>query len=337
MSEIRFDSIRNRYVIIAPEREHRPNMPRKDFLTTSKETCPFCEDHEQLTPAEIFAIRDNEPNTKGWKTRVVPNLYKAVQIEAEVLSHREGMFEAFNGFGAHEIIIDTPCHSCTIAELDREAVENWLWTMVMRMKDLRKDKRLVSLNIFKNSGQNAGATQAHPHTQLIALPVMPENQLEFLQRNQKYYHVHGRGIVEDVVLNEKLAEERVIAERGSFIAYCPYASFFAFEVIIAPVKVISGLDRCSEEERSDLALLLKSVFEMLDRQLSRYDYNIAVVSAPLNTNFETESYMEEIDQNFTFYLRIMPRIYTLGGFELSTETAINSVAPEKCAKLLRGE
>ena len=337
MSEIRFDSIQNRYVIIAPEREHRPSTRRKDLLTTSKETCPFCEGHEQLTPAEIFALRDNEADTKGWKTRVVPNLYKAVQIEAEALSRREGMFEAFSGFGAHEIIIDTPCHSCTMAELDTEAVENWLWTMVVRMKDLRKDKRLVSLNIFKNSGENAGATQAHPHTQIIALPIMPEKQLEFLQRNRKYYRVHGRGIVEDVVQNERMAKERVIAQRGSFIAYCPYASFFAFEVIIAPVKVISGLDRCSEEERSELALLLKTVFKMLTHQLDRFDYNVAVMTAPLNANFETESYMEEIERNFTFYLRIMPRIYTLGGFELSTETAINSVAPEKCAKLLRGE
>jgi len=337
MSEIRFDRLQNRYVIIAPEREHRPCMPTKEFLQNTQATCPFCEENEALTPPEIFALRENAPNTKGWKTRVVPNLYKAVQIEEKTLSQREGLFEVFNGFGAHEILIDTPCHHCSMGAYEQAEIEDWLLTIVVRINDLRKDRRLVSLTIFKNSGQGAGATQAHPHTQLIALPLMPENQLAFLERNDHYYRQHGRGIVEDMLHNEQLAQKRIIAQRGSFIAYCPYASFFAFEVIIAPLKVISGLDKCTQEERADLACLLKEVFAMLDRQLERYDYNMAFLNAPLNKNFKNESYLEEIEKHFTFYVRIMPRIYKLSGFELSTEMAINSVAPEKCATLLRGE
>jgi len=336
MSEIRFDRLENRYVIIAPKREHRPGMPVQESIQNAETKCPFCEGNENMTPPEIFAMRENHANTKGWKTRVVPNLYKAVQIEVETLSKREGMFEAFSGFGAHEIIIDTPCHSCTMAALENASVEAWLQTIVIRMKDLRKDSRLVSMNIFKNSGKFAGATQAHPHTQIIALPLMPKKQLLFLEQNQVYYHAHGRGIVEDMVQNEKHAQERVIGERGTFIAYCPYASFFAFEVIIAPQRVITSPEKCTQEEIGDLALLLKTVFEMLERQLGRYAYNIAFITAPLNKNFENEHYLEDLEKNFTFYLRIMPRIYTLSGFELSTGTAINSVAPEKCAKLLRG-
>jgi len=337
MSEIRFDRVHNRYVIIAPERQHRPNLPKKEDVTSSVKNCPFCEGHEDFTPPEIFALRENAANAKGWKTRVVPNLYKAVQIEERDISKREGIFEYTAGFGAHEVIIDSPCHSCTMAELGSKGIEKWLRTMIVRINDLQKDKRLVSLQLFKNSGKNAGATQEHPHTQLIALPIMPKNSLDFLKRNQEYYMLHGRGIVEDIVHNEQLEKVRIVNEIGSFIAYCPYASFFAFEVIIAPTKVLTGLNKCSQSELTDLAELTKKVFEMLDIQLDTYDYNISFYMAPLNTNFENEAYMDDIEKNFTFYMRIMPRIYTLAGFELSTDTAINSVVPETCAKLLRGD
>jgi UDPglucose--hexose-1-phosphate uridylyltransferase len=337
MSEIRFDKLHNKYVIIAPERQHRPNLPKRDALKSSKQMCPFCQGHESFTPPEIYAIRNNEANEQGWSTRVVPNLYKAVQIEEQDSSMQEGFFEFVKGFGAHEVIIDSPCHECGMSELGQDGIEKWLRTMIVRMDDLSKDKRLISLNIFKNSGKNAGATQEHPHTQIIALPMMPQKKLDFLKRNHEYYALHGRGIVEDVVHNEKLAQERVIDEVGSFIAYCPYASFFAFEVIIAPMKVLSSLDKCSREELSDLALLIKKVFDMLKSQLDVYDYNIFFHIAPLNSNFENERYMEDLDKNFTFYLRITPRIYTLGGFEIATEMAINSVPPESCAKLLQGE
>lgn len=337
MSEIRYDRLHNKYVIIAPERLHRPNILKRESIESEKKNCPFCEGHENFTPPEIFALRDNTPNTPGWKTRVVPNLYKAVQIEEEDISHRDGFFEYVKGFGAHEIIIETPCHECSFSTLSQKEIYDWLQTIYVRINDLRGDQRIVSVNVFKNSGKNAGATQQHPHTQIIALPIMSQNALEFLQRNQEYYTVHGRGIMQDILQNEKEAKVRIIGETGLFTAYCPYASAFSFEVIVAPDKVIENISHCSEDELKDLAQLVQKVFVMLDIQLDAFDYNITFHIAPVNTNFENEKYMDDLAKNFTFYLRIMPRLYTLAGFEISADMAINGVAPEVCAKLLRGE
>jgi len=340
MSEIRYDKLHDRYVIIAPERLHRPNLEKEaspESVESGKKGCPFCAGHEAHTPSEIFALRDNDANSSHWRTRVIPNLYKAVQIEEENISQREGFFEYMNGFGAHEIIIDTPCHKCTFSTLSKREIFDWLQTVSIRITDLRKDGRIVSINVFKNSGKNAGASQSHPHTQIIALPIMAQNELKFLQRNQEYYNVHGRGIMQDIVHNEKEAKERVVDEIGIFTAYCPYASSFSFEVIIAPSRVIFNLNECSLEELKDLAELLKNVFFNLDKQLDRYDYNINFHIAPVNKNFKNEKYMDDIRENFTFYLRITPRLYTLAGFELATEMAINGVAPESCAKLLRSQ
>jgi UDPglucose--hexose-1-phosphate uridylyltransferase len=336
MSEIRLDRIHNQYVLIAPERLHRPST-ETNIKGTTNSPCPFCDGNEDLTPKEVFAIRDNGANLPSWKTRVIPNLYKAVQIELEDISMRDGMFESIAGVGAHEILIDSPSHDNDITQLSVEEIENWLRSMIIRIEDLSHDKRLIHLSIFKNYGQNAGSTQEHPHTQILALPVMPQNESVFLERNMKYYRRHGRGIVEDVVKNEKIAKIRVIDEIGSFIAYCPYASAFPFEVMIAPTKSISNLNKCSRKEVSDFALIIKKVFAMLSNQLGSFDYNLYFRISPVNSNFENQDYMEHLDSNYSFNMRITPRIYRLGGFEVATGMAINSVVPEECAKLLRGD
>jgi UDPglucose--hexose-1-phosphate uridylyltransferase len=338
MSEIRLDRIHNQYVLIAPERLHRPDFyVAKKVEQLNNYRCPFCEGNESLTPPEVYAIRDNMPNTPGWKTRVVPNLYKAVQIELEDKSRRESMFESIPGVGAHEVLIDSPCHECGIEGVDVLSIENWLRSMIIRTEDLRRDKRFVHLSIFKNFGSMAGATQEHPHTQILALPVMPQNEVMFLSRNMRYYRRHGRGIIEDIVQNEIFAKERIISEIGSFVAFCPYASTYPFEVMIAPKSNITCLEQCSRDDISELALLIRETFKKLTNQLGNFDYNLYFRLSPLNSNFENEPFMDYMHKNYRFTLRIVPRIYHLGGFEISTGMAINPVSPEVCAKLLNSK
>ncbi len=338
MSEIRRDRLHNKYVLIAPERLHRPDLlvnKKKKFTSTKR--CPFCEGNESLTPEEIYAIRDNEANARGWKTRVVPNLYKAVQVELEDHSQRQGMFESIPGVGAHEVLIDSPCHECGIEGLDTQSIENWLRSIIIRIDDLKRDQRLIHLSVFKNFGGDAGATQEHPHTQILALPIMPQTELVFLERNTRYYQRHGRGKVEDMVYNELLNKERIIEEIGVFVAFCPFASAFPFEVMIAPKRNIKSLEYCYRDDVTDLSILIRHVFKKLSAQLGDFDYNLFFRLPPLNNNFENESYMPHLDKNYRFSIRITPRIYRLGGFEISTGMAINPISPEECAALLNSK
>ena len=337
MSEIRLDRVHNQYVLIAPERLHRPSISAKRKASDRKVICPLCEGNEHLTPDEIFALRDNGANNTGWKTRVVPNIYKAVQIELADISKREGMFESIPGVGAHEIVIDGASHDSTFKNNTAQDIEDWLRTIIIRMNDLKNDKRLVFLSIFKNHGKNAGASQEHPHTQLIALPIMTQNEIVYLERNLRYYRRHGRGILEDVLQNEISAKVRIIHEVGNFVAFCPYASNFPFEVMIVPMINISSLNKCSRKDTTNLSIIIKKVFKSLHKQLGRFDYNLYFKNAPLNKNFENETYMDYLDENYRFSIRITPRIYRIGGFEVATSMFINSVPPEDCAKLLKGE
>ncbi|MDX1808873.1 MAG: galactose-1-phosphate uridylyltransferase [Sulfurospirillaceae bacterium] len=339
MSEIRFDLLRNQYILIAPERLHRPDFYQcKNKPDTNNTTCPFCYGNEYLTPPEIFALRDNEANTAGWQTRVVPNLFKAVQIELEDRSRRKGLFESIPGVGAHEVLIDSPEHKNDLDDLEEYKIENWLKSIIRRIVDLRNDMRLVHLSVFKNHGSNSGATQEHPHTQLLALPIMPKNELDFLKQNLEYYRKHGRGKLQDIVENERFFKDnRVIGEIGDFVAFCPFASSFPFEVMIAPTKNIGNLDECDHDDVKNLSLIIKHVFFKLKKQLGEFDYNLYFKLSPLNSNFQNEEYLPYIHKSFRFSLSIIPRIYKLGGFELSTNMAINPMSPEECANLLNSE
>lgn len=335
MSEIRRDRLHDHYVLIAPERMRRPDTLLVKPSSISKDSCPFCAGHEEMTPPEIYAVRDNSANQSGWSVRVIPNLYKAVQIELEDHSKVDGMFESRLGVGAHEIVIDTPCHDCRLANLDSLQIRQWLSAISMRIADLRKDKRLVHISVFKNHGENAGATQPHPHTQIIALPVEPHNTLRLMEKDFQYYRRHGRGRVEDILENEQNEEVRIIAQRGDFVAFCPFASSFPFEVMIAPKRTLSILDDLNRDDIVHLSELLKEVFMRLDVQLGNFNYNLAFNMAPLNSNFENEPYFPHLKKYYRMTIRIMPRIYRLGGFELSTGMLINPVEPEEAAALLR--
>ena len=337
MSEIRYDRLHDTHVIIAPERLHRPdyNMDVHDKKTVD-ENCPFCEGHESMTPPEIFAIRkpDSFANEAGWQTRVVPNLYKAVQIEVPY-QHHYGLFEHWEGFGAHEVIIDTPEHHTSMMQWSESAVVEWLKTLRSRVADLRRDHRIAYISLFKNEGKQAGSTQSHSHTQLIGLPIIPRGERDQYQRSYEHYQHNGNAILETVIIHEEEDMQRIVAKHGDFTAYCPYASAYPFEVMISSKKALGQIDTLSDGTIEVLAPLLLSTLKKLKGQLGSFDFNLSIATPLLQEGTVKHDLLDCVDEACRFAIRIMPRIYQHGGFEVSTGVIINPVSPELAAKLLR--
>ncbi|MBU1658617.1 galactose-1-phosphate uridylyltransferase [bacterium] len=331
MSEIRYNRLEDNYVIIAPERLHRP-----DYMSWSKEeqsvtSCPFCEGNEEMTPSEIYAIRENGSfaDEKGWSARVVPNLYKAVQIEAPYLLKSIGANKVWEGFGAHEIIIDTPEHLNSLSKWSQKTFFHWFKTIQARTQDLKKDERIAYISVFKNHGPSAGATQPHPHTQLIGLPMVPREIVRKYERMYSYYMNSGNILMDEILEEEKRDKKRIVIKTESFIAFCPFASEYPFEVMIASDKISSELETIRDTQIKELSALLQELFIKMERELGNFDFNMSICVAPMKKHFD-------VDVTCRFTIRIMPRIYRHGGFELSTSTMINPIEPEKSAKLLRG-
>jgi len=330
MSEIRYDYLSDDYVIIAPERLHRPNIKGQ----ISKGVCPFCPGNEDMTPNEIFSLRDEK--TSNWKTRVIPNLYKAVKIEAPLKFEQNTPYETREGFGAHEIIIDTPRHLLRMDSWKLQEYINWLLTLKFRLEDLKRDIRLVEFILFKNQGSLAGATQEHPHSQLIALPFVSKTLLNRIDRAKKYYEQYNKNLFLDIAKKEEISS-RLISQSDNFIAFCPYASNFAFEVnILAKQEGLTSLIDLDKFHIQELASILDIVIKALYKQLGDFDFNIVFNTPPLQLNAQTKSFFNDIGSFWAFNIKITPRVYTQGGFEIESKMGINPLTPEESAHLLRG-
>ncbi len=333
MSELRYDLLHNEYILIAPERLHRPHTSeRSDKLSSNPTDCPFCPGHEELTPKEIYSLQ----GAKVWRTRVVPNRFKAVQIETPIEAHRSGINERWSGFGAHEIVIDNPRHDATLASMSKEEIFDWLFTIRERISDLSRDQRLVQIFCFKNYGVAAGATQAHPHTQILGLPVMSKSQTARLLHAHRYWREHGRSLFVDTIEQESQERIRTLQEGEHFFSYCPYASSFAFESIILSRRC-ADIATLRDEALQELSCHLQSLFKSLYRELGLFAYNLLFYIAPRNQSFENEEFFNDLAHFWRFYIRITPRIYTLAGYELISGSAINPVSPELAAQRLRGD
>ena len=214
MPELRKDPIIGRWVIISTKRGKRPS----DFGRTIEQRrggfCPFCGGNEATTPPEVLAYRDPDtaPNTPGWTLRVVPNKFPALQIEGGLNKMGEGMFDKMNGIGAHEVLIETPEHEMTIPKMALKDVENMFWGFRDRILDLKKDPRFRYIMAFKNHGSAAGASLEHPHSQLIALPIVPLVVQAEMDGAKTYYNYKDRCVFCDIIYQEKTTGTRRISK-----------------------------------------------------------------------------------------------------------------------------
>src|SRR5262245_10973070 len=150
--------------------------------------CPFCYGNEQKTPLEVLAYRpEGGPNQPGWSIRVIPNKFPVLGIEGDLSRQGDGIYDKMNGIGAHEVIIETPEHDLTLAEMNEKQVEQIWWAFRDRINDLKRDRRFRYILIFKNHGEAAGASLEHSHSQLIALPVIPKQAKEEVDGAKGYY------------------------------------------------------------------------------------------------------------------------------------------------------
>jgi len=328
MPELRKDPIVGRWVIIATERAKRPVMPKQDGPSESGGFCPFCEGQEAHTPNEIIAYRERNtrPNEKGWRVRVVPNKFPALQVEGDLNKRGDGIYDKMHGIGAHEVIIECPFHEVSIARLSEENIREVLWAYRDRLVDLKKDQRLVYGMLFKNVGAQAGASLEHSHSQLIVTPIVPVNVWEEMTGSLEFFGYRGRCIYCDLIHQELGSEKRVVMDTPHFVAFCPFASRFPFEVWIVPKLHHSHFENIHKQEVDDLGTVLKTVLLKLELALDKPPYNYIIHTAPLDT---------QMLPHYHWHLEIIPRLTRVAGFEWGTGFYINPVPPEQAAQFLQ--
>ncbi|EKF48750.1 galactose-1-phosphate uridylyltransferase [Thermosipho africanus H17ap60334] len=328
MPEYRKDPVVRRWVIIATERAKRPH----DFTVPKEEAkggfCPFDYGNEHTTPPEIFAFRpeNTEPNSPGWWVRVVPNKFPAVNPDIEIEKYGHGMYDAMAGFGYHEVVVETPEHSSTFALYDDKQAEEVVWAYVKRFRQLREDKRLKYILIFKNHGALGGASLPHPHSQIIAIPSVPKRVLEELNGAKDYYDYKERCVFCDMISQEKIENRRIVEENEDFIAFAPYASRFPFEVWIAPKVHSHDFGKIEDSQVKTFAIILRNTLKRIYKVLDNPPYNFVIHTSPT---------YEEGKIYYHWHVEIMPRLTRVAGFEWGSGFYINPVPPEDASKYLK--
>src|SRR5207302_1016728 len=267
MPDLRRDPVTGRWVIISTERAKRPQEFIREPVRFNGGHWPFCPGHEASTPPEILAYRTDagaESNGAGWKVRVVPNKFPALEIEGALDRQAEGIYDRMNGTGAHEVVIESPEHGDTYATMPERRIEDALFAFRDRVTDLRKDTRLKYVLIFKNHGEGAGATLEHAHSQIIALPIVPRQVVEELKGARDYFQLKDRCIYCDIVHQETRSPVRVVLENDNFLVAAPYAPRFPFETWIIPKRHDSAFENSPADLFGGLAKAIKTLAAKLD-------------------------------------------------------------------------
>jgi UDPglucose--hexose-1-phosphate uridylyltransferase len=265
--------------------------------------------------------------------RVVPNKYPALDDSERTSSEPElegrtpaAPFELLPGLGVHEIIIESPRHLESITELSDSQVTEVLETYGQRLNSLREAKKYQSAIIFKNGGPTAGATLVHLHSQLLAFQIGAPMVGQRLPLFQSYANRFGNCPLYQIAGEISTDQELIVGMTPNFFAFCPFASRFANEMWIAPRQHAANFSEMRSEDLPELAILLRSALVKLERIVKLPAYNYIVHTAPFDT-FGSDHYH--------WHIEILPRTSRLAGFELGTSCYINTVSPERAARMLR--
>lgn len=342
MPELRKDPIIGRWVIVATERAKRPNdfsFAREEEAAPREDQCPFCEGNESLTTPEIYALRKKgaRPNSPGWQIRVFPSVSPFLHIKGDLDRHGKGMYDLMNGIGAHEIIVATPEHDPGSFMQDLSQIEKLTATLIKRMHELKKDRRLKYVLIFKNHGKVAGGGNIrHQHLQLIATPVTPKRVKEELAGSKYYFDYKDRCVFCDMLRQELEQKERVCLDSKGFMSINPYCSRFPFETWILPKRHSCDFDTMTKEEIKNFSAAFQLTMMKLAKTLGDFPYNIILHTAPFRRR-KKKGYWETIEDDYHWHIEIMPRLTQVAGFEWGSGFYINSVPPEKACGYLKGE
>jgi UDPglucose--hexose-1-phosphate uridylyltransferase len=289
MPEFRLDPVTGHWAILAPERALRP-----DEASGRTGPCVFCPGQEAETPPEVARL----PGPAGWRARVVPNKYPAVDQASG---------------GVHEVVIESARHVTSFAALTEDEVIDVLRLWQDRICALGEAGQAWVV-IFKNEGAPAGASIEHVHSQVVGLRLPTPGAV----LRAAMFRPSGCPICADT------DPARAVADLDGYSARAPLAPRFPHEVRIAPAAHRLRFEQEGRDSMRSLARLLLDVLGRLRRILGGFPYNLAL---------QTFSGPQHGDAHW--YLEILPRTSRPGGFEWGTGTFINTASPEESARRLR--
>jgi UDPglucose--hexose-1-phosphate uridylyltransferase len=285
-----------------------------------------------------------------WQVRVVPNKFPALRsrdggadaegtarnttrsaadgIDSMKWSAESGPMETRRfGAGCHEVIIETPRHDLDMATLGEEGAAAVLHIYQERLKAARALPEVRQVVVFRNHGLRAGTSLLHPHSQLVALPIVSEEAARRERESRAYFAETHRCLLCELVQREQAAGRRIVHSGEDFAVMVPFAAEVPFEMWLVPRRHRPDFAAVPAEELRGLATCLTRVLSLLAEELGDPDYNYILHTCAAAAG----------NPALHWLLQIRPRLVTPAGFEIGSGMSINPSLPEENAARLRGE
>lgn len=334
-------------VLVSTARGMRPRKAEQPVERDTRERvekCPFCRGNEAMTPPTIMAL----PEGAEWEVRIVENLFPVLGDDGSNAALSFGLQQVIDGYGRHEVIIDHYQHGIAVHEMSEQHLAVLLRAYRDRMAALYdSDQRLRYVMVFKNFGPAAGASIAHTHSQIIAMPVVPENVLNEVEHSRQYYRKTNQcifcALIDEALtfeatiydrqsgeIRRKINVGQYVIERGErFIAIKPFASRFEWEVHILPLVHQCDYLRTTDEDMADFARVLRHTMARLDKVIGGAQYNFFLHALPRGEEYANCA------PSYHWQLEICPRTSIPTGFELGSGLFVGTISPEEAAAQLR--
>ncbi len=333
-NEIRKDYLLDRWVVFASERAKRPtDFARKWAERPGSTACPFCPGNEAKTPpATLLYLPANGgvrktsdptegPRETGWLVRCFPNLYPALRSREAVILPSEEFAVRRDGVGAHEVVIESPRHN----EHPAAARLSQLRLVIDAYMDrITSFSRWAYVAVFRNHGEEAGASLSHAHSQTIAMPMVPRLVAEELEASRAYWEENGR-CPHCMIVELERGGDRSIYENADFFALAPWASVYPFEFWVLPKRHQSSPLELQAGEKASLANAIKVCLGSLAEVLNDPPYSYGLHIAPSAGGYNL----------YHWHMEVYPKLTIQAGFENSTGMFINVTPPEDAAQSLR--
>lgn len=302
-------------MVIAPLRSRRPGAPCTSpggEAGAETASCPFCEGHEDRTPPETFAVGppDRAPDTPGWLVRVVPNKFPAFAPELSGLPRHDGLLEFRPARGNQEVVVSSPRHVRSLAELADDEVARVTEAWQARAAEAAS-QGFPCVQAIVNEGREAGASLPHSHSQLLWLEAEPPAVAEERDLDRS----DAGCLVCRLLEEERGRGDRVVATEGGVVALAAYAARQPYELLVAP-------EAC--ESNPFESLFLAPVLTLAASRLARIHELEGAV--PMNL---------WLHAGVHWHIELVPRITVPAGLELGAGLHINPLAPETAAERLR--
>ena len=315
MKQKRIDEMTNDIVIFAKDRINRPkdkfSNKTQDILQESEydKNCPFCRGNEQLTPKHTYKVED----ANGWITKSTLNKFPIIDTVSKDI------------YGLHEVMIDTYRHDGNFYNMTKDEFIELIKMYKNRYQEFVKDENIEYVSIFKNYLNRAGASLIHPHSQIISLPFIPPDIDKEVSIARDYYDKNKECMYTKLIEKEIEYKERVVYNGEKIIAIVPYATRYSGEVRIIMKEKIK-FENISQKHIEEISDLLLKLFKKIEITRGKVPFNLYIHNYP--KDIESLEY-------YNVHFHIVPRVFNLGGFELSTGIYSTSLIPEEYAQKLK--